>query len=109
MKVKNKFSFTFFFLKCLIFTTFVFHAHGIEKQKINLKDSLIYIDAPDYSWRTSIQSVLVTKNNNYYLMKEIMVETMGNRPFYDVNRHLFLPLVENNKINIFKTAAVGEG
>ena len=75
---------------------------------IDLEKSFIEMDSPTYKWRTNIQSVLISKNNTYYLMKEIMAESISGQPFTNENRHLHLMLVNEKSINIFRTQPVGE-
>ncbi len=92
------------FLLFFVSTTFSTFAKEAEKDKINLYQSFITFDSKNYSWRTSIQSVLLTKKNNYFLTKEIMAETNSERPFHNIERYLYLALVENKKISVFRTS-----
>ena len=89
--------------------TFLFtKVYADENFIIDLDKSFIEIEAPTYKWRSNIQSVLISENNTYYLMKEIMAENMSSQPFINANKHLHLMLVNEKSINIFRTQPVGE-
>lgn len=81
--------------------------YAYENNKIDLEKSFIEIHSPKYKWRTSIQSVLISENNTYYLMKEIRAENMSATPFLNANRHLHVMLVNEKNIDIFRMMEVG--
>jgi hypothetical protein len=89
--------------------TFLFtKVYADENFIIDLDKSFIEIEAPTYKWRSNIQSVLISENNTYYLMKEIMAENISSQPFINTNKHLHLMLVNEKSINIFRTQPIGE-
>jgi hypothetical protein len=96
------------FLLIFILTFLFTKVYADENYIIDLEKSFIEMDSPTYKWRTNIQSVLISKNNTYYLMKEIMAESISGQPFTNENRHLHLMLVNEKSINIFRTQPVGE-
>lgn len=92
------------FILTIIFST---NVSSNENKQIDLRKSFITIETKNYAWRTAIQSVLISENNTYYLMKEVMAEKIGDKPFSDSNRHLFLLLIDNEKEYVFRTNPVG--
>ncbi len=73
--------------------------------KINLNKSFINFITKENSWRTNIESSLITQNKKFYLVKEIRAEAVGEHPFSHYRKYEFLGIVENDKTHIIRTSS----
>lgn len=72
---------------------------------INFDKSFIHFIGKENSWRTNIESVLITENKKFYLVKEIRAELVGEHPFSHPGRYEFLGIVEDDKTHLIRTSS----
>ena len=106
--MKNNFFKTVLNVICILIFIFSTNVSSNENKQIDLRKSFVTIESGFNDWRTVIQSVLISENNTYYLMKEIMAERVGEKPFSNYTRHLHMMLIDDKKGSVFKTNPVGE-
>ena len=102
MKKLNIFIYIFLFL---IWNNISFSE---DLNKIDIRKSFIHIMELDNTsaWRTNIESVLISKNKNIFLLKECRSETISQRPFFDhQGRYEVFVIVENDNIYFVRTSA----
>lgn len=79
-----------------------------DLKKIDISKSFIHFTVSDgKGWRTNIESVLISKNKNIFLVKECRSESVSHqRPFFSHPfRYEFLAIVENDKSHFIRTSA----
>ena len=103
-----KFNYIKLIIKVFFIIVFTNPSYSNDDLKIDLSKSFIKIYSEKYLWINSIQSVLISENNTYYLLKETPAETMGENPFKNVNRHMYMGLVDNENFRAFRYAPVGK-
>lgn len=74
--------------------------------KIDIDKSFIIFNGEKNSFRSNIESVLISDDKIIYLLKECRAETIGKDPFINKAIYEFLPIVENNKTHFFRTSSV---
>lgn len=78
-------------------------------KKIHLDLSFIHFIGPkENSWRTNIKSVLKSKNDSFYLVKECRSQFVGPNPFDHPDRYEFLCIVDNDSTNIIRTSPISD-
>ena len=74
--------------------------------KVDINRSIIQFIGKGNSWRTNIESILSTKDNKIFLVKEIRSETVGKYPFSNFQKkYEFLGIVEDKKTHFIRTSA----
>jgi len=100
--------------KTLILYIFLFHCFFIEStfsddfKKIDIDKSVIHFIEEENSWRTDIESILITENKKIYLVKECRAEQVGEHPFLHIGRYEFLGIIEDDKTHFIRTSATGD-
>ena len=103
-----------FELSKILFCIFFYFANFIEStlsddlKKIDIDKSVIHFIEEENSWRTDIESILITQNKKIYLVKECRAEQVGAHPFLHIGRYEFLGIVEDDKTHFIRTSATGD-
>jgi|TARA_B100000959_G_scaffold237665_1_gene257103 IS1 family transposase len=75
----------------------------------DIEKSFIHFPTPQSgnSWRVNIQSILNSKNNTFYLLKECRSETINEKPYTSKrSAYEFLSIVESEKIHYIRTRSI---
>ena len=73
---------------------------------INIHKSFIHFVGEKNSWRTNIESILITENKKIFLVKECRAESVGEHPFSHPGRYEHLGIIEDDKTHFIRTSAV---
>ena len=97
----------FVFYTVLFFCLFIENTYSENLKKIDIEKSKINFIEEKNSWRTNIESILITDNNEIYLVKECRAEKIGEHPFLNIGRYEFLGIIEDEKTHFIRTPAIG--
>ena len=103
-----RFNYIKLIIKVFFIIVFANPSYSNDYLKIDLSKSFIKIYSDTYLWRSNIQSILISENNTYYLLKEVVAEQMGERPFYNSHAHMFMAVVDKESVRVFRSKPVSE-
>ena len=92
LNISKKFILYIFLLHCFFIET----SFSDDLKKIDIHNSVIHFIEKKNSWRTNIESILITENKKIYLVKECRAEKVGEHPFLHIGRYEFLGITEND-------------
>jgi len=77
-------------------------AFSEDFSNIDLNKSFIHFITKSNSWRTKIESVLITENKKIYLVKECRAEFVSEQPLTHPGDYEFLGIIEDNKTHFIR-------